>query len=170
MKHLSLFTAVALAACSSTDTALYRLPDSAYRLPEGNGTVTALKTVLPKTAAENSLIYQTDAYRVHFSRQNRWAEPLNEALSAALANKLNRRGKNRYIPAHLSGSLKTADTVYIDRFQGSYRGETEISGHIRYADGSRRSFHALTPQYGDGYAAMIESLNRGLDSVAEQLQ
>ena len=59
--------------------------------------------------------------------------------------------------------------IHLDRFQGSYRGQTEISGTARRPDGSIKSFHVLTPQQGDGYPAMVDSLNRGLDGAAEQI-
>ena len=57
--------------------------------------------------------------------------------------------------------------VYFDRFQGTYRGETQISGYAESANGARRPFVIATPQRGDGYTAMLDSLNAGLSEVAQ---
>ena len=76
-----------------------------------------------------------------------------------MANKLNASGSLKYQPAD-SGSAQL--TVYIDRFQGSYRGETEISGYARWQNGTQTPFHVTTPQQGDGYAAMLNSLDKRL--------
>ena len=83
--------------------------------------------------------------------------------------RINRQSSLHFRPAE--GAAKSpAITLFIDRFQGSYLGQTEIRGYARLPNGSIRAFHAVTPQKGDGYAAMLESLNQGLDDVARQLQ
>ena len=160
MKKLSLIAAaLLLAACSSTPPAqYYQLPDSAFRLPAQSNPA--------RSIGVNSLLYQSDEHTLTFAQKNLWASPLDQALARALANKLNASGSLKYQPAD-SGSAQL--TVYIDRFQGSYRGETEISGYARWQNGTQTPFHIITPQQGDGYAAMLNSLDKGLASVAQQI-
>ena len=163
----ALGTVLLLAACGSTPaTRYYQLPDSAFRLPEKTGGTTGIKVVLSDALQSRSLLYQTDAHTLSFAQKNLWAEPLSNALERALANKLNAQGSLKYQPAQAG---EAALTVYLDRFQGTYRGETEISGYARWKNGAEIPVRATTPQQGDGYPAMLESLNGGLDSIARQI-
>ena len=161
----------ALAACSSTPTVYYQLPDSAFvSANTPKQTVwTNVYVVLAEPLNRQSLLYQSDGHTVQMTQHNLWAAPLSNGLAAAVANKLNRQSSLHFRPAE--GAAKSpAITLFIDRFQGSYLGQTEIRGYARLPNGSIRAFHAVTPQKGDGYAAMLESLNQGLDDVARQLQ
>lgn len=160
-----------LNACSSTVEPIrhYQLPDSAFRLPENATKPIALQVVLAQHLREQGLVYQTDEVNLNFAQKNVWASALDEALAANLANKLNAQTAQIYVPQkwanNVSGSLK----VYIDRFQGTHRGVTEISGYGQWSNGKIRAFHVQTPQQGDGYAAMVESLNAGLREVSQAL-
>lgn len=164
-----LFAALLAAACSSTapPTRHYRLPDSAVHLPERGGTA-AVRVELAEPLQNNGLMYQTDAHTVNFARNNLWAEPLADSMAAALANKLNRLGGSYLPQAHADSRLPVLK-VYIDRFQGHFDGRTEIGGYAQYADGRRRNFRVYTPQQGDGYDAMVDSLSGGLEEVARQI-
>ena len=170
MKHtlVILLTTLGIAACgtSSTPTQYYQLPDSSFQLPTKQGQAIGVKIVLAEPLKSNSLLYQTDAYTLHFAQKNVWAAPLDEALAAAFANKLNRQSSLKYVPRTQQGNTLT---IYLDRFQGSYTGETEISGYAQWQNGRQVAFHAKTPQQGDGYAAMLDSLNQGLDTAVQQL-
>ena len=170
MKKLSLIAAaLLLAACSSTPPAqYYQLPDSAFRLPAQSNPARSIgvNIVLAAPINGDSLLYQSDEHTLTFAQKNLWASPLDQALARALANKLNAAGSLKYQPAEASSAQLT---VYIDRFQGSYRGETEISGYARWQNGTQTPFHVITPQQGDGYAAMLNSLDNGLASVARQI-
>lgn len=167
----TLLTAATLNACSSTVEPIryYQLPDSAFRLPENATKPIALQVVLAQHLREQGLVYQIDDVHLNFAQKNVWADALDEALAANLANKLNVKASQMYVPHqwanHASGSLK----IYIDRFQGTHRGETEISGYGQWSNGKIRSFYVKTPQHGDGYPAMVQSLNVGLGYVAQQL-
>ena len=160
-----------LAACgSATAPGYYRLPDSAFRQPESSAAPTAVQVVLAEHLQGSGMVYQTDAHHLNLSQQNLWAEPLAEPLAASISNKLNRVGSGTFIPQQLAGSNgRNVLKIYIDRFQGSYTGQTEINGYAQWPDGRRQSLHALTPQHGDGYAAMLESLDKGLDETAAQI-
>ena len=174
MKRLfPLAVALLLAACGSTPpTQYYQLPDSAFRLPENRAATrhaTAVRVRLAEPIGSGSLLYQTDAHHLNLAQSNLWAAPLADTLAAAFANRLNRSGVALYLPAKLANDNAPVLDIHLDRFQGSYRGQTEISGTARRPDGSIKSFHVLTPQQGDGYPAMVDSLNRGLDGAAEQI-
>lgn len=167
----ALFFVVILSACSSTHEPIrhYQLPDSAFRLPENVLQPIAVQVVLAGHLREQGLVYQTDEVHVHFAQKNVWANALDDALAANLANKLNQQTMQTHIPHKwangVSGSLK----IYIDRFQGTHHGLTEISGYGQWSNGKTRAFYVKTPQQGDGYAAMVESLNMGLHQVAREL-
>ena len=169
MKKLSLVAALLLTACSSpSPTQYYQLPDSAFRLPAQSNPARniGVNIVLAAPINGDSLLYQSDEHTLTFAQNNLWASPLDQALARALANKLNASGSLKYQPADAGNPQLT---VYIDRFQGSYRGETEISGYARWQNGTQTPFHVITPQQGDGYAAMLNSLDNGLATVARQI-
>lgn len=159
-----------LSACSSTPTQYYQLPDSAFYAPNRSAPQMIVRVQLAEPLKSSGLLYQTDAYRVNMAQQNLWSTPLDSALAVSLSNKLNRLRQNTlYFPHHLSEQRSPILTVYFDRFQGTYHGHTEISGYVQFPDGKRKSFQAHTPQQGDGYAAMLESLNHGLEHITEQI-
>lgn len=162
-----------LSACASTSPSLnstrhYQLPESAFRLPETPPTI-GVNIQLAEPLKSGSLLYQTSPHTLHFAQNHLWAAPLDQSLASALSNKLNRAQPMSFAP---SGQLNTPNTltIYLDRFQGRYTGETEISGYARWPNGKQTAFHVITPQIGDGYAAMTESLNQGLDEVVKQIQ
>lgn len=171
MKRALTAAAVLLsAACSAPQSVQYlNLPDSAYRLPEHPGRETALKVVLAEPLQHGGLVYQTDEHSLHLARNHLWAAPLEQALEARLANELNRlRTPYRFVPAKRSTAAQTM-TVYLEAFNGSYRGYTAVQGYSRWPDGTGRNFRIETPQHGDGYAAMLQSLSQGLSAASEQI-
>lgn len=167
MRLLALISAALLAACSTPQSTQYFvLPDSRYTQPQ-QGTELAVKVYLAEPLNQGGLVYQTDAHHLNFAKNHLWASPLDNALANNLSNKLNRLNrKYTFVPAdrsQSSGRLK----VYIEAFNGSYQGQTVVSGYALWPDGKSRPFHVETPQQGDGYSAMVESLENGLDKAAE---
>lgn len=162
--------AFALTACSSgVSTAYFSLPNSQFELPEGQGNEVALQVILAEPLANGGLVYQTDPLHLNFAKQNLWAAPLDQSIAANLANKLNRQGSRyRFIPAHRSQAATTLK-VYIENFNGTYQGHTLIQGYSQWPNGSGRNFRIETPQQGDGYPAMVQSLDQGLSQAAERL-
>lgn len=161
--------ALLLAACAAAPVQYYRLPDSSFLLPEGNGEETALRVVLAEPLDKGGLVYQSSELQLNFARSNLWAAPLDSALSARLANELNRtQNRYRFVPAERSSAGRTL-TVYIDAFYGSYRGSTLVQGYSLWPDGSGRNFRVETPQQGDGYSAMLQSLSQGLGQAARDI-
>lgn len=176
MKHLVALacTSVLLAACASTPATQYhRLPDAAYRLPQNNKPAVVLKVVLAEPIQGTALLYQTDAHTLHFAKQHLWAQPLDTAMRNQLANELNRRSSNwRFVPPELKASDAEL-TVYVENFNGRYDGHTQIDGYTVWRSNGKtmagRNFSTTTPQQGDGYEAMVDSLSAGLQQVAAEI-
>ncbi|MFV2028687.1 PqiC family protein [Neisseria sp. S1] len=163
-----LLTAAALTACSTPQqTRYFTLPDSQFSLPDQHGQEIAVQTILADPLNNGGLVYQTDAHSLNFARNHLWAAPLNQALNASFSNKLNRIGNARYVfvPAGRSQSSLILK-IYIEAFQGTYQGSTQINGYAVWPDGRSRNFQIDTPQEQDGYPAMIESLDRGVYAAA----
>ena len=170
MRLFPIAAALTLAACGTAQSPQYFvLPDSQYIRPAAQGSEIAVKVNLAEPLANGGLVYQTDAYHVNFAKNHLWAAPLDGALAANLSNKLNRLNPHRtFVPASRSQSSQTLK-VYIEAFQGSYQGQTTISGYAQWPDGRSKPFNAITPQQGDGYTAMLESLENGLSQVADTI-
>lgn len=162
-----LMIAFALAACSTAQSTQYFvLPDSQYTQPAGAGEEVAVAVSLAEPLDKGGLVYQTDAHHVNFAKNHLWASSLEKALAANISNKLNRIGrKNVFVPSDRSRSSKVLK-VYVEAFNGSYEGNTVVGGYALWPDGQSRPFYIKTPQQGDGYAAMLESLEQGLEQAA----
>lgn len=162
--------ALLLAACSSAPPAYYTLPDSRFEMPQHTAgkTETAVRVELADPLGSGGPAYQSDALRLEPARSHLWAQPLEKAAAARFANEFNRIGDARryFVPAHQSSAAQRV-TVYVEAFQGNYLGHTVVEGYVRSPEGSRR-FRAETPQQGNGYAAMIESLSQGISAAAAQ--
>jgi len=160
--------ATALAACSTPQaTQYFTLPDSQYSLPPQCGSEIAVRVILSEPLNNGGLVYQTDAYRINFARNHLWASALDNALAASFSNKLNRlNSRYRFTPANRSSVGAPTLKIYIEAFQGSYQGQTLVRGYSVWPDGQSRNFNAETPQQGDGYTAMVESLNEGVATAA----
>ena len=159
-----------LSACASSPTTQYfTLPHSHFVLPTHAGEEIAVRVVLTEPLKQNGLLYQTDALHLNFARHHLWAAPLDQLLAARFANELNRQStRYRFVPVQ-SSSSNTTLAIHIEAFQGSYQGRTLIQGYSRWANGKGRNFQIETPQYGDGYAAMVESLSEGIQQAAQGL-
>lgn len=167
---LPLAAAFLLAACATPQTNYFTLPDSTFQMPEHTRgkTETALRVVPAEPLNRGGLAYRSDTFRLDYARNHLWAQPLDQAAAARFANEFNRMDTGRYfVPAHQSKAAQSA-TIYLEAFQGSYLGSTLVEGYIRSDSGSRR-FRAETPQHGDGYEAMLESLSQGVSAAAAQI-
>lgn len=159
--------ALMLAACSTPQSTQYFvLPDSRYTRPQTQGAELAVEVILAEPLAGSGLVYQTDALHINMAKNHLWAADLENALAANISNKLNRLNpRHTFVPVARSSS-ETRLRVYIEAFHGSYQGHTLVSGYALWQDGTARPFAVETPQEGDGYAAMVESLARGLEQAA----
>lgn len=167
MRLLALTAALPLAACSTPQSTQYFvLPDSQYTQPY-QGPELAVRVHLAEPLKQGGLVYQTDTHHINFARNHLWAQPLDHALANNLSNKLNRLNRRYvFVPSARSQSGQRLN-VYIEAFNGSYQGQTVVTGYALWPDGRSRPFHVETPQQGDGYTAMVESLEQGLGRVAE---
>ena len=148
-------TALLLAACASTPaTQYFSLPDSAFVPPAGQSSgQTAVQIILAEPLGQGGLVYQTDAHRLNFAR-------------LAFSNRLNRHGSARFVPYGRGNGLPVLK-IYIEQFQGSFQGHTIVSGYAQWPNGRTTPFNIQTPQQGDGYPAMVESLSQGLNRAAD---
>ena len=106
---------------------------------------------------------------MNLAKNHLWAAPLDGALAANLSNKLNRLNpRHTFVPASRSQSGQTLK-IYVEAFQGSYQGQTTVSGYALWPDGRNKPFDVTTPQQGDGYTAMLESLENGLNEAAKSI-
>ncbi len=166
-KWIMIGALAALGACSTPATQYFTLPDSQYSHPAKSGSEIAVRVYLAEPLNNGGLVYQTDAYHVNFARNHLWAGSLDNALASGFSNKLNRiGGRHIFVPAARSSSTQILK-IYVEAFQGSYQGKTLVSGYALWPNGQSRPFHVETPQNGDGYTAMVESLNQGLEKAAE---
>lgn len=162
--------ALLLAACASAPaTQYFSLPESAFVPPVGQSArQTAVQVILAEPLGQGGLVYQTDEQRLNFARHHLWAAPLEQSLAAAFSNRLNRHGVARFAPYGRANGAPVLK-IYIEQFQGTFHGHTLVSGYAQWPDGRTAPFRIQTPQQGDGYAAMVESLSQGVAQAAEQI-
>ncbi|MDU4301900.1 MAG: hypothetical protein E7I45_13160, partial [Eikenella corrodens] len=72
----------------------------------------------------------------------------------------------RFVPYGRGNGLPVLK-IYIEQFQGSFQGHTLVSGYAQWPNGRTTPFNIQTPQQGDGYSAMVESLSQGLNRAAD---
>lgn len=168
MRKLTITGALlALSACSTSVPQYFTLPDSQYSHPGRSLNEVAVRVYLAEPLNNGGLVYQTDAYHVNFARNHLWAGALDNALASGFSNKMNRLNpRYTFVPAARSNSSQILK-IYIEAFQGSYEGKTLVSGYALWPNGESRPFHVETEQQGDGYTAMVESLNRGLEQASQ---
>ena len=156
-------TALLLAACASAPaTQYFSLPDSAFVPPAGQSSgQTAVQIIL----AEPPPGFK-GFFCLNFARHHLWAAPLDQSLAAAFSNRLNRHGSARFVPYGRGNDLPVLK-IYIEQFQGSFQGHTLVSGYAQWPNGRTTPFNIQTPQQGDGYPAMVESLSQGLNHAAD---
>lgn len=171
LRFLMMLPLLLLAACSSSPaTRYFLLPDAVYQAPsQNNSPVQSLRVVLAEPLAQSGLLYQSSPVEAIFARQNLWAVPLEHSLAAAFSNHLNRQIGSRYVPHSQNANAPIALTIHIQSFQGSYLGHTTVAGYARHRDGRIQPFHIETPQQGDGYPAMVESLGEGVRRAAQRI-
>lgn len=170
LRFLAMMPILLLMACSSSPTTRYFiLPDAVYVPPTQQGELKSLRVILTEPLNQNGLLYQSSPVETVFARHNLWAVPLESSLAAAFSNHLNREHGSRYVPHQQNANVPIALTIYIQGFQGSHLGHTLVAGYARHRDGRLQPFHIETPQYGDGYPAMVESLGMGVRRAATHI-
>ena len=173
---LGSMTALLLAACASAPaTQYYRLANSNYHIQHLHKPSMVVDVVLSEPVKGQALLYQPNGHTLHFAKQHLWGQPLHDAIRNRLANDMNQQMSAWvFVPSELKTQATDAVlTVYVEDFQGRFDGQTQISGFTKITVGGKSragtSFKVLTPQQGDGYAAMVDSLNLGLSQVAQEV-
>lgn len=176
-----LATTLVLSACASSGSppALFVLdgsqaPTASAHPPDAPTLMIAPVSVVPYLD-QGGIVYQSAPYRVVIANNNRWAAPLPGALTDSLYSRLT---------AHLNGiNLIRATThhrdIYtlqtrVDEFGGHYDGRAHIAGQwsVVSPDGHSvlsHSFDRQIPLDQDGYAALVASLSKGWQQVADDM-
>lgn len=168
-----LFSICLLAGCAAPPLKYYQLPDSQYQLPEQAEINAIIQVKLNDHLKHtNGLIYQTTPTELNIATQHQWSESLTTAIAKSLANKLNRQSSKHRYTIHQNVPNLPILTVYIEAFQGQFNGHTHISGYAIWSDRkyTGKNFDVESIQKGNGYAAMVDSLNTGLQEIAKIIE
>lgn len=167
---ITMFTVLALSACTSTPVTYYQLPDSSYQLPANYQRIPVqLKVELTDSLNQGNLVYQDSPTTIHFAQNHLWADDLQQQIIERLANKLNKNSYYyRFMP---QTNNKNTLTVHISSFQGSFDGFIHIKGYSQWhgVQEKEQNFDIRLPQQGNGYSNMVKALAQGLDEVAASI-
>jgi len=183
MKKWALIVFAALAGCSSTEqsTQLYLLPQAETAQNEVAQPSKPLLVVRNIDIAdylnESSLVYRTSDTQVVKAKYNRWAESLSEQLNQRIVNDL-RHKQTKYWPVKMSSVVKQTEQaklqLNLQRFNGSYTGNAELSGVWSMIDGQgqvvySQPFNLTVPLQEEGYASLVEALSQGVDQLTTKI-
>ena len=151
-----------LTACS------HRAPQSTgdYLLPSATQSSLENRRVrvdLANYLDQGGVVLQLDAHRYHVARQHRWAEPLAQQLQRALAAALlAQQWPDQHYPL----------AVTVSAFHGDQHGQAIIRAGWHYQQEGkvqRGTFEWIEPLAEDGYSALVQTLDQGLQALAETL-
>lgn len=170
-----MITVMLLSACAlAPDTYYYRLPNAGLHIKTQIHTKpVGLYLSLPSYLSSNSIAYQINDVTLDFSRQHLWAQAPKEGIAESLSNYLNT--EQNQIQFVLNGQEKNSDTlnVMIHKFNGHFNGQVEVSGYVIWKRNHNilqtQNFNILIPQKGDGYSAMVRTLDQALHQVAKAI-
>lgn len=164
----------------------------AGKAPESNQVYLLLETQQPQIASQsapllvvevelapyldvNGIVYRTSDTSIVEAKQNQWAMSLADMVEDSTIDTL-RANQTKYWPVNLEPSLNLADSprllIKLDKFNGSFQGNAEISGewllidkHGDIAEGAPFSYKAVLTE--EGYPSLVEALSLALEqSVA----
>lgn len=182
MKKWLIIAIMALGGCSNANQSsqLYLLPDSETRTESAPQGVPALvvRPVEFATYLDNqSLVYRTSETEIVQTQQNLWAQSLSTQVTLRVIEQL-RAKQHQYWPVMMNPALSQSQQpklqIQIDRFNGVYTGNAEITGewmlidtqgHIQKSD----SFALLVPLKNDGYPALVDALANGVNQMTNQI-
>jgi uncharacterized protein len=117
---------LALAACSSIPPTFYTLDDAAGRpLGQGKSPSVAITQVTVAEMLDRPQMVTRNGNQIHFSEQNRWAEPLKYSLPRVMADELGRA---------LDSSQVVAMPANLTRFDPDFRVQIDLQ-RFEVADG-----------------------------------
>ncbi|MCO6504548.1 MAG: membrane integrity-associated transporter subunit PqiC [Snodgrassella sp.] len=163
-------TTLALVGCVGTPTTYYQLPNSNYQMPSSYYRIPVqLKVVLADSLSQGNLVYQDSITTLHFAQNHLWADDLQQEITQALANEMNKISHHYAFMPHTDN--KNTLTVYISAFQGSFDGHILIKGYSQWHGRPEKgqNFDIQLPQQGNGYNNMVKALAQGLKEVAASI-
>lgn len=168
-----------LAGCGSTPaTHQYTLPEHAVArtlLPAAAPGVSVMPVQLSGHLLVNGIVVQTSPLEVNEARNNLWAEALSNQIDRSLAQALSATLQHaRLLPGDSADAPALYAVVSLDQFQGRYDGKAIVSGQYRLMNAERRlvsqrNIAYAVPLAKNGYPALIEALDAGLQQLAGTL-
>lgn len=170
-----------LSGCGSTPvTHQYTLPQhtlvtSAASTSTSKPGVIVMPVQLAGHLQVNGIVFQTSPIEVNEARNNLWADALSSQLDRALYQALSSR---LHAVTLMSGDSADVPAYYVslqlDQFQGRYDGKAVVSGQYRIMNANHRviqqnAFSYAEPLAQDGYAALVDALDRGVQQLADNI-
>lgn len=168
-----------LTGCSSTPaTHQYMLPQHTVSASEQASQTLSVMLMPVQLAGHlqvNGIVFQTSPIEVNEARNNLWADSLSNQLDRALSQTLiNRLHGAVLIPSDSTNIPTYYVALQLNQFQGRYDGKAIISGQYRLMNSDRRiikqqNFFYEEPLTHDGYPALIEALDTGIQRLASDI-
>ncbi|RJX73613.1 hypothetical protein DZ860_05105 [Vibrio sinensis] len=182
MKKWLVIALLALGGCSSANQSsqLYLLPDSqtlTEQAPKGLPTLVVRPVEFATYLNDSSLVYRTSETQLIQAKQNLWAQSLSKQVTLRVIEQL-RAKQHQYWPVMMNPALSQAQQpklqIQIDRFNGVYTGNAEISGEWMLIDKQgaiqkSASFALLVPLQDEGYPALVDALAKGVNQMTNQI-
>ncbi|PKH24250.1 hypothetical protein CIG19_07375 [Enterobacterales bacterium CwR94] len=177
MKWLPVTAVLLLSACSSTEETRY------YQIPAATGAVAVEQAqadrrtlwvehvAVPDYLAGNGVAFQTSEVRYTIAVNNLWASPLDQMLKQTLIANLSATLPGRLVTSAPLGEHDTLN-VTIAGFQGRYDGQVVVTGEwLLEKQGQliKQPFNIMLPQQEDGYDALVATLGKAWQQVAENI-
>ncbi len=102
---------------------------------------------------------------------------MNEQLNQRIVTDL-RHKQTKYWPVKMSSVVKQTEQaklqLNLQRFNGSYTGNAELSGVWSMIDGQgqvvySQPFNLTVPLQEEGYASLVEALSQGVDQLTTKI-
>ncbi|WP_423839648.1 ABC-type transport auxiliary lipoprotein family protein [Vibrio mytili] len=187
MKRIFVLATLLLAGCSSAPEPVvsqYLLPQlkiQASQVPDSSMTERPLLVVRPVELASylsnNGIVYRTSETQIIQAKHNQWAENLSDQITQRVVANL-RQSQARYWPVEVNNLLDQSNQsklqLTLDHFNGSYRGNAEISGEWQLIDPNgnvkkRADVQLSMPLQDEGYDALVEALSNGLETLTDDI-
>jgi uncharacterized lipoprotein YmbA len=170
-----------LCACATSQPdhfyVLSAQPPGVSEARPASATQAILKVTLPSLVDRSEMILNTSANGVIVLEHERWAAPLSELVTQALARDIERRRNDLLVAEHsVPHSTGTAVMITVDIVQMTvHRGEkASVETHWRVLDPRTGKDEAggevfSAPLASDGYAAVAQALSECVGLLADRL-
>ncbi|MRI34841.1 hypothetical protein EOPP23_17835 [Endozoicomonas sp. OPT23] len=177
--HSALLTvSLILTGCGTTNqtpTRLYLLPiQNSNSTDNAQRPLIVVKTVqLPDHLNDQSLVYQVSDSRIVQAKKHLWASDIAAQITQRVVVEL-KTSQIHYRPVHPKPSKQSEVlaevTILLNRFNGSYTGNAEVSGNWEINFHSKKppiieSFNITVPLKDDGYPALVKALSEGVNEM-----